>query len=398
MTPLTISRLGHLGDGLTADGVAVPFTLPGDVVDAAPPHRRHRDSPHRRHPPCPHFGACGGCALQQADDPFLEGWKEAVIARALAARGLQAPFLPAFTAPERSRRRATLTARRTRKTVEIGFHARRSDRLVPIKSCGVLHPNLMAALPGLEALVRIGGSRKGLLRLALWHSDDGLDVAVSGGKALDLPLRQALATLAGAQAFARLSWEGEVIALHRPPRAEMGRTRVVPPPGAFLQAVAAAETVMASDAAEHLAGADPVADLFAGCGPFALRLAERSAVHAVEGEDAMLAALDVAWRGVPGLRTVTTEVRDLFRRPLLPADLSRFAGVVLDPPRAGAAAQAAALAQSAVPRIVAVSCAPVSFARDAAILVAGGYRLTAIRLIDQFRWSPHVELVARFRR
>jgi 23S rRNA (uracil1939-C5)-methyltransferase len=398
-----IDRLGLSGDGL-AEGLRVPFALPGERV-AGPvaegvlaPVEVLEAAPERVVPPCLQFGTCGGCALQHAADGFLAAWKREVVVRALAARGLAAAMPPVAVSPPRSRRRAVFAGRRTKKGVLVGFHGRRSDQIVDVTECHLVRPELLAARPALAALVRTGASRSGALRLTVTASSAGPDVGVAGGKSLDAELRRALAGLAEEFDLARLAWEGEPVAVRRAPFQSMGRARVVPPPGAFLQATAEGEAALVAAVQEAVGGAGRVADLFAGCGTFALPLAERSELHAVEGDAAMLAALDAGWRGAPGLRRVTTEARDLYRRPLLAGELKRFEAVVLDPPRAGAEAQARALAGSAMARVAMVSCNPVSFARDAAILVAGGFRLDWVQVVDQFRWSGHVELAARFSR
>ena len=349
-------------------------------------------------PPCPHFGRCGGCSLQHASDGWLAAWKGAVIVRALAARGLEAEVRATLTSPPGSRRRATFAGRRTRKTAVVGFHGRKSEALVEVPGCLVVTPAIRAALPALARLTAIGATRTATLRLAVSDGPAGLDVDVAGGRALDGAVRGALAALAEAEDFARLAWDGEVVVTRRPPFQAMGTARVVPPPGAFLQATAEGERALVEAVRAAVGGARRVADLFAGCGTFSLPLAAGAEVLAVEGEAAMLAALAEAARRTPGLRPVRTEARDLFRRPLLAGELGGFDAVVIDPPRAGAEAQSRELARSGVPVIAAVSCDPASFARDAAILVAGGYRLDWVQPVDQFRWSGHVELAARFSR
>ena len=382
----------------------MPFTLPGERVSGVVAEgvlvslEVLEAAPERVAPPCRHFGTCGGCALQHASDGFLAAWKREVVLRALAARGLAAELPPVAVSPPRSRRRAVFAGRRTKKATLVGFHGRRSDQIVDVTECHLVRPELMAARPALAALVRSGASRSGALRLTVTASGSGLDVGVEGGKPLDAALRGTLAGLAEEHDLARLAWDGEPVAVRRPPFQMMGRARVVPPPGAFLQATAEGEAALVAAVRETVGDAGWVADLFAGCGTFALPLAERAEVHAVEGDAAMLAALDAGWRGAAGLKRVTTEARDLFRRPLLAGELKRFEVVVLDPPRAGAEAQARALAGSGVARVAMVSCNPVSFARDAAILVDGGYRLERVQVVDQFRWSGHVELAARFDR
>ncbi len=404
MTDFTIARLGLKGDGIADDNAHLPLTLPGERVRATETDGGWRleavlaPSPQRVAPGCPHFGACGGCALQHAADGFVAAWKGEVIARALAARGLAAEVRPTLTSPAHSRRRATFAARRTKKTVAIGFHARAGHDLVPIATCDVVTPALMAVLPALAAIVRAGLSRSGEATLTVTETEAGPDVAAEGLKPLDAALRATLAGLAEAHGLARLSAAGETVAQLRPPLVRFGGHGVALPPGAFLQATAEGEAALRTGVAEAAGPASRIVDLFAGCGTFALPLAERAEVLAVEGDAAMLAALDAGWRQAAGLKRLRTEARDLFRRPLLPPELDGFDAAVIDPPRAGAEAQSRQIAASRLPVVAMVSCNPVSFARDAAILVAAGFGIDWIQPVDQFRWSPHVELVARLSR
>jgi 23S rRNA (uracil1939-C5)-methyltransferase len=399
---LTIERLGHLGDGIGPGPVYVPRALPGEVVegdlvgDTIPAPRIVEASPDRVAAPCPHYAACGGCALQHASDAFVADWKAGVVRAALEGQRLSTLFRPILTSPPRSRRRAVLAGRRTKKTVNLGFHGRASETVVAVPECLLLHPGLMAAFPVLQTLVTAGSSRKGTVALTVTASDSGPDVAVTGGKPLDRTLRLTLAQVAEAGGIARLTWDGETVAQRQPPGQAFGAARVVPPPGAFLQATAEGEAALLAAVTEAVGDARRVADLFAGCGTFALPLAARAEVHAVEAEAAMLAALDCGWRGAAGLKRVTTEARDLFRRPLLAEELKGFDAIVIDPPRAGAEAQVAELARAGVPVIVMVSCNPVTFARDARRLTDSGYNLDWVQVVDQFRWSAHVELAARF--
>ncbi len=401
MRQVRIERLGHLGDGL-GEGLIVPRALPGELAEGEERDGRLEEvrllepSPDRVTPPCPHFRRCGGCAVQHLRDEAVAEWKAGIVRHALAAQGLEARVAGVETSPPASRRRAVLAARRTKKGVLAGFHVRGSDEIVPVPECRVLHPGLLPALPVAEVLAEAGASRKGALAVAATLTEAGLDVSVTGGKPLDEGLRTRLAQLASRHDLARLTWAGEPVAQMRPPVLHFGRAAVVPPPGAFLQATAEGEAALVARVRALLAGSARIADLFAGCGTFTLPLAERAEVHAVEGDAAMTGALDAGWRRAKGLKRVTTEARDLFRRPLDPAELSRFDAVVIDPPRQGAAAQIAALVQARVPRIAHVSCNPATFARDAAVLVAAGYRMGPVTVVDQFRWSPHVELVAGF--
>ena len=402
---LTVERLGHRGDGI-AQGpegqVFVPQTLPGEVVegdqagDLLLNTRILTPSPNRIRPPCPHARTCGGCLMQHAADPFVADWKLGIVAGALAGQGLESPLRPIETSPPRSRRRATLAARRTKGGALIGFHARASETLVAIPHCQLLHPAILATFPALEALVVTGGSRSAELSLTVTHSLGGPDVAVTGGKPLESEMRMALARVAEAFNIARLTWDGEVVALRTMPVQRFGKALVAPPPGAFLQATAEGEAALLSAVEEAIGPARRVVDLFAGSGTFSLPLAETAEVLAVESDAAMLAALDRGWRQTQGLHRVTTETRDLFRRPLEPDEFKGFDAVVIDPPRAGAEAQTATLAHSHVPVIAAVSCNPVTFARDARILTGAGYVLDWVQVVDQFRWAAHVELVARF--
>ena len=405
---VTIDRLGHLGHGiarsLDSGPIYVPGTLPGEVVEGTLRGDRLLDpkivtpSVNRVKPPCRHARACGGCQLQHASDPFVAGWKQEVVENALAGQGLTAEFLPLVTSPARSRRRATLSARRTKGGVLMGFHARASDTIAEIPDCQLLHPAILAAFPGLQALVMAGGSRTTELSLQVTLTRGGPDVVVTGGKPLDADLRLDLARLVETHGFSRLTWDGETVALRDRPALTMGTATVVPPAGAFLQATAEGEAALLAAVRKALGPQKRIVDLFSGVGTFTLPLAQEMEVHAVEGDAAMTKALDLAARNTPNLHRISTETRDLFRRPLEPDELKPFTGAVIDPPRAGAEAQTDRLAQSMVPVIAAISCNPVTFARDARALTAAGYRLDWVQVIDQFRWSTHIELVARFSR
>jgi 23S rRNA (uracil1939-C5)-methyltransferase len=403
MTKITIHKLGHHGDGIAPGPLYAPMTLPGEVVTGTVDGqtltgvRIVTPSPDRVAAPCRHFKTCGGCRVQHASDGFVADWKIGIVAEALRAQGISAEIAGIETSSPRSRRRAGLSARRTKKGALAGFHGRASGTIVEIPDCHLLHPDLMAALPVAEALAQVGGSRKAELSVLATLSDSGLDIAVTGGKPCDRALETELAVTAERLDLARLSWDGEVIAMRRPPYQVFGPARVVPPPGAFLQATREGEAALLRQVAEITEGARRIVDLFAGSGTFTLPLAVRAELHAVEGDRAMIAALDRGWREAQGLKKVTAEARDLFRNPLLAEDFKGFDAVVIDPPRAGAEAQVAELARSGVPVIAHVSCNPVSFARDAARLIAAGYVMSPVTVVDQFRWSAHVELVAGFR-
>ena len=398
----TITRLGHQGDGIADGPIYAPRTLPGEVVSGTllgqflSDIRVETSSDHRVKAPCRHYKACGGCQLQHATDDFVADWKVEVVRSALVAQGLKARMRPIHTSPARSRRRATIAVRRTKKGTLAGFYGHASDTITEIPDCHLLHPALIEAIPVAEELAFLGSSRKGVLAVTLTLSERGLDLAVKGGKPLDGSLELALAQAAEPHGLARFSWDDEVIAMRQPPLQCFGTAGVVPPSGAFLQATTDGEQALLQAIIGATENARRIGDLFAGCGTFSLPLAQTAEVHAVEGDTEMIKALDQGWRKAQGLKQVTTEARDLFRRPLMPDELKKFDAVVLDPPRAGAAAQVAELGQAQRPMIAYVSCNPVTFARDAKKLVNAGYTLEWVQVVDQFRWSSHTELAARF--
>lgn len=409
MTQFTIKRLGHHGDGIATDDtgapIFAPLTLPGEVISGDIDGDRIASpsvitpSPDRVKAPCPHYKSCGGCSLMHASDPFVAGWKTDVITKSLQAHNLPTPLRPIVTSPPKSRRRATLAGTRTKKGAMIGFYARKSGTIVQIRDCFLLEPALLDIIPTLEEIVKVGASRSATLGLSLTLTETGTDLYVTGGKPLDGPLRVTLPQVASRH-FARLTWESdgdaEPLFSETPPRLTIGTAKVTPPPGAFLQATQSGEQALQAAVAEATQGAKNITDLFCGIGTFALPLAQNAPVHAVEAAPDLLHALDHATRFATGLKAITTEQRDLFRRPLLPDELAKFDAVVIDPPRAGAEAQTHEIAKAQVPVVAAVSCNPVTFARDAAILTQAGYALDWVQPVDQFRWSPHVELAARF--
>ena len=402
MTEVTITRLGAQGDGIADGPVFVPRVLPGELVEGRLDGQSLLDpkiirpSDRRVAAPCRHYKSCGGCQLQHADDEFVAEWKVEIVRNALYAHGLETDFRPIETSPINARRRAGFAARRTKKGAMVGFYGRASDTIVPIPDCLLLDPAVREGAAVAESLALIGASRKTALSVMVTLSNTGLDVAVRNGKSLDGPLSQQLAAICERAGLARLTWEGEVIGLRHPPVQSFDGIEVVPPPGSFLQATAHGEAVLTDAVREMTKGAARIFDLFAGCGTFALPVSRTAEVHAVETEAEMLASLDAGWRHGEGLKSVTTEARDLFRRPLMADELAKVGAVVLDPPRAGAEAQVAELARATVPRIAYVSCNPVTFARDAAVLVGAGYHLEWVQVVDQFRWSAHVELAASF--
>ncbi len=406
-----IARLGSRGDGIAdtpAGALYVPYALPGETIEVDPwpghPDRRHlikvdSASPDRIAAICPHFGVCGGCALQHLATARYRTWKRALVTGALAAAGLEAAVDDLIDAHGEGRRRAVFHARRGgRDVLEVGFAALKAHHVVAIDRCPILAPGLDGAIETAWAIAEaLAGARKPL-DIQVTATDAGLDVDVRGSGPLPSARVAELAQIAERRRLARLTRHGEILAQRVPPTLRIGRAQVVLPPGAFLQATAAGETALARLVAAHCQDARSVADLFCGVGPFALRLAERIRVTAADNDADAVAALRCAAAGAQGLKPIEALARDLFRRPLVPAELKGFEAVVFDPPRQGADAQARELAASVVPTIVAVSCNPATFARDARILVDGGYRLMRLTPVDQFLYSAHVELVAQFQR
>ena len=404
MDTYQIDRLGQHGDGIANGPIYVPGALPGETVsgdlqgDKLCNVRIEVPSDIRVKPPCSHAKSCGGCQMQHASDDFVASWKRDIVRHALAVEGISVDFDLPTTSPAKSRRRASFSVRRTKKGALAGFHMKASDTIIAVPNCQLVDPELAGALPMLEALGVLGASRKAELSVLVTKTDTGLDVAVTGGKPMDMALNQALADLARKHDLARIAWEGEVVLQRRAPVLNLGTAAVTPPAGAFLQATDHGQMAVIDGVNQALTQPKKLVDLFSGCGTFALPLAQRAAVHAVEGDKSMTKALDRAWRNATGLKRITHEARDLFRNPLIPEELNMFDSAVIDPPRAGAVAQIAELAKSTVAEIAHVSCNPATFARDTAVLIRAGYDLEWVRVIDQFRWSTHVELVARLRR
>lgn len=397
---MIIESLTHHGMGRATDGSLIARTLPGEEVDVQDDGstRILTPSADRIAAPCRHYKTCGGCAVQHASDAFVAAWKTDIVAKALSGQNLDADIAGITTSPARSRRRARLSGRRTKKGAMVGFHARASDTLIAVPECQLLMPELTALIPTLEALTLIAATRKTEVSFVVTHSSAGPDVVVQTEKPLTSELRIELAGFAQTHSLARLVWGDEPVVTLQPPAQPFGRALVVPPPGAFLQATTHAEEVLVAAVKDITRGADRIVDLFAGCGTFALPLAETAEVHAVESEAAMLSALDQGWRVATGLKRISTETRDLFRRPLLPDEFKKIDAAVIDPPRAGAEAQVSELAQGGPPVVAMVSCNPITFARDSRILTQAGYSMGPVQIVDQFRWSTHVEVVAAFTR
>jgi 23S rRNA (uracil1939-C5)-methyltransferase len=408
---LMIARLGSRGDGVadTAAGtIYVPYALPGETAEVGPwpghADRRHLikidvASPDRIAPVCPHFGICGGCALQHLTTARYRDWKRALVAAALARAGLDAPLDDLIDAHGEGRRRAVFHARvSARDVIEVGFAAQKAHHVVAIDRCPILAPALAGAIEAAWAIAEAFAATHKPLDIQVTATDAGLDVDVRGSGPLTAAAMTALARVAERRNLARLTRHGEIVAQRVLPTVGIGRAQLVLPPGAFLQATAAGEANLARLVEAYCAGAGAAADLFCGVGPFGLRLAERARVTAADNNADAIMALRHAAAQTGGLKPFAAQVRDLFRSPFVPSELKQLDAVVFDPPRQGAEAQARELAASIVPMVVAVSCNPTTFARDARILVDGGYRLARVTPVDQFLYSAHVELVACFKK
>jgi 23S rRNA (uracil1939-C5)-methyltransferase len=413
---LVVESLGAQGDGIAhwrGETIFLPFTVPGDRVRAEIGVRRGSgqegrvvvrlaDGPGRIAPVCPHFGRCGGCALQHLAPEDYRAVKLGALSEALRRVDID----PAVVAPLRTvppyRRRARLGLARPRDAgapVEAGFRERFRHDLVDVRECAVLEPVLFALVTPLRqaaaTILEPGGAAEAMLT----RCDSGVDLLIEAAGPPGLAALEALAALAEEHDLARIVWRDghdEIpIVERRPVRIVFSGVAVPFPPGAFLQASAAAEAVLIAEVLAGVGEQRPVLDLYAGLGTFTLALAQSGAARAVEGDAAAVAALAEAASRIPG---TTIERRDLDRSPLSPVELTPYAAAIFDPPRAGAMRQAEALAGSTIATVVAVSCNPATFARDAARLVAGGYRLEKVTPVDQFVWTPHLELVGVFRR
>lgn len=402
---LTIDRLGARGDGVAGEGGSATFVagaLAGEVVEVAGVGEQARllrvvkASPDRVEPICPLFGACGGCAVQHLAAVPAAAWKQGLVEQALKRAGIETMILPLIDGHGMGRRRVTLHGRRREAESLTGFMRARSHELIEVSHCPILKPELDRAPQIAKALTGALAASGKPLTILITATLNGIDVDVRGNGPPSEKQRIGLTQLANQLDLVRLSIHGDTIIARGDAAQAMGRAKVIVPPGGFLQPTSEGEDVLGKLAAEAVAGAKRVADLFAGSGPFALRVAEHAEVHAFESEAAALTALDRAARATPHLRRIICETRDLFRRPLLDHELKPFDAVVLDPPRAGAEAQCAQLAKSNVAKIAYVSCDVGSFVRDAAKLLQGGYVLERVTPVDQFRYSAHVELVGVF--
>ncbi|WP_028734894.1 class I SAM-dependent RNA methyltransferase [Rhizobium leguminosarum] len=407
---VTIEKLGAQGDGIASSAggpVYVPFSLPGETVAIARVKSQGtimsitKPSPDRQEPPCRHFGpdgvngTCGGCTLQHMADAPYRAFKRQLVIDALKSKGLTPEVGEVVPARPGERRRVVFAARKTEKDMLVGFNQAESHHIVAIEECPISSAGIIARLPAIRAIAASLATSAEPFRVAVLETLSGLDISVDEVKKLSDPQRRkAIETALGLRGIARVSLNGEILVEPSKPMVEFGGVQVSPPPGSFTQATKPAEEAMAELVIAHAGKAKRIADLFAGSGTFSLRLARIGRVHAVEAEAKALAALDHAARNTQGLKPVTVEKRDLFRRPLMTQEFKPYDAVVFDPPRAGAEFQCQELARSGVKKIVAVSCNPLTLARDLAILVEGSYRITQVTPIDQFLWTSHVEVVA----
>jgi 23S rRNA (uracil1939-C5)-methyltransferase len=406
---LVIDHVGHRGDGVATVGgaaVYVPYVLGGETVEVATvpghPDRRglikvERASAERIAPFCPHFSVCGGCAIQHWDAARYRAWKREIVVTTLAQAAIDCEVAPLVDAHGLGRRRITLHARLgTHDVLRVGFAAANSHDIVPIDRCPILDPHLDGALDAAwaiaEPLISVGKP----LDVQITATNSGLDVDVRGSGPLATAMIARLSRVAEQHRLARLTRHGELVLMRTPPAVSIGAAQVALPPGSFLQATVAGEETLAALVADHCKRAKHIADLFCGVGPFALRLAAKSRIAAFDSDAGAIAALQKAATSTSGLKPVKAEARDLFRRPLMPQELRDYDTVVFDPPRQGAQAQVAQFAASKIATVVAVSCNVATFARDAKILIDGGYAIDGVTPVDQFRHTPHVELVARF--
>ncbi|MEP6827177.1 MAG: methyltransferase domain-containing protein [Aestuariivirga sp.] len=386
-----IERMGEKGDGLSA-GHAYPYTLPGETATAS--GKIIKASPDRVVAFCSVFETCGGCKLQHwREEPYRQ-WKTALLASALKARGLETEIKPLIDAHGAGRRRVSLHVREAADRWRAGFMAEGSHNLVPIDTCPILVPNMQSA-PEIAAKF---GPFFGACDVSITSTDNGLDIAIKATRKLAEKAIAPFDALMRANGITRIALNGQTLTQLAPPLVNLGKAQVALPVGSFLQATAKGESVLGDVVFAHAKKAKRILDLFCGVGPFTFKLAEASSIHAVDSDKPAIAALQFAMRNVQGLKPITAEVRDLFRNPLVQQELNEFDLVVLDPPRAGAEAQCQNLAKSTVKRVIYVSCDVQSLARDAAVLTGGGYMMTSATPVDQFKFSPHLEVVASFTR
>lgn len=405
--PFVIDKLGGQGDGVASGSngpLFVPFALPGETwCLEANGYRRLSDAEQRADPPCGHFGHCGGCVAQHMDSATYASWKTSLVTSAFGNQNLDVTLRPLWQVPAGSRRRVVWSAVGDSRHIALGFRAAGSHKLVEITECAIADPKIVASIPAIRSLLTLIAGTQPLpdeTRINVLLADNGVDVAIQGvgQTSLAAAQREQLADVAQRDGIVRLSILGEEVYQCAQPILRVANVDIPVPAGVFVQAVGAAEAKMVELVLEAVGRARHVADLFCGIGAFSLPIARRSRVFAVDSHSHAVSALDQAVRHAQGLKPVESLRRDLFREPLSRNELKTFDVVVFDPPRAGAAAQSAALAKSRVPTVVAVSCNPATMARDLRTLIDGGYHIESVTPIDQFLYSAHVEVVAVLRR
>jgi len=400
---LTIEEIGAKGDGIARENGQlhhVPFTLPDERISAQKIDgalvATHilEPSPDRITPPCIHFGLCGGCQVQHMEKTAYLRWKTQLVENTLARHGIETPIEEMRSFPPASRRKCAFSLERKANGVILGFVDHSVQCVLDLSQCHVLTPLLQRQLSVLRSLFDCLPVSANRYKLSVLQCNNGVDLALEG-RALPSAVQKTLMKRVVEQGFCRLAINGEILIEPIKPFIELGFTTVSPPPGAFVQAVQSAQNTMVEIISTHLKGTKNIADLFSGIGTFTLPLAQQSTVHACEENAAALACLEHGWRETGGkLKTVTLETRNLERRPLSTKELKRFDGLVFDPPRAGAQAQARQIAKAEIPKVAAISCNSVTLARDLEILLDGGYRIDRIIPLDQFCWTHHVEVVA----
>ena len=389
---VTIEHLNWRGEGVSGERI-FRHVLAGEVVEMAS-GQVVQASPERCDAFCKYYAKCGGCQLQHWKLAPYQAWKMGLITAALAKRGIDARVAEIIDAHGAGRRRVSLHVRKKDGVVTAGFMAPRSHELIDIDQCPILTP----ALQNATDIARKLGSRLGDCDVSLLAADNGLDVAVKVERRIAEAQLPKLAGLVAELKLLRMTINGNLVATLGTPTIAMGKGLVQLPPGSFLQATKLGEETLASLVLGAIGRAKSVADLFCGIGPFAWRIANTATVTAIDSDKPAIASLAQAVRLTRGVKPLQTAARDLMREPMVASELKEFDAVVFDPPRAGAESQARQLAKSAVKTVVAVSCDPASFARDAEILIGGGYKLKSVTAVDQFKYTSHVETVAVFSR
>ncbi|MBL4739734.1 MAG: class I SAM-dependent RNA methyltransferase [Sneathiella sp.] len=416
MLKLTIDHIGSNGDGVAIKDdrpYYVPFTAPGDIITATVKEERGRGfiaeleelqtpSPLRRKAACKHFMTCGGCSLQHLDDATLANWKKDRITEPLVRANVDFDTIEdTLTSPQGSRRRVEFVAAKRKKGVMIGYHLKKSHQIFDVGECPILSPDLLALVKPLRLMLPIIMARNSEARLILTSTVNGPDLLISANIELDLEVREVLADFCQKHSLSRITLRNEKerfeekVVTRKPTAIKIENFDAEVPPGGFLQATEEGQETLISLMKQYLSKNKNVVDLFSGCGSFTLPAGATSKkVEAFEGNEDMVAALQKSAN--KHMLPIVAQYRDLFRRPLIFDELNKFDTAIIDPPRAGATAQVAELAMSKISTIIFISCNPNSFARDAKLLLDGGYQLKKVIPIDQFLWSPHVELFSIF--